>query len=102
MAERWEWRWKSGTLHVLSEHPEHRYGRAVLSIDHDTDGRPYIRVSDEHAALIAAAPDMLMALEAARRVFASRPAMVAQYADAYAAHRSVEMALREARGEEVG
>lgn len=62
----WLWRWESSSLHQVCT--KHRYGPVVLSPSYDYEDGQEIQVSDRDAALIASAPDLLVALEGILRV----------------------------------
>lgn len=57
----WVWRWKSGSLHQVGT--DRPYGATVLTPTYGYDEGIGIEVSDADDHLIAAAPDLLEALE---------------------------------------
>lgn len=60
----WLWNEKNGSLHQAPGEGPYRYGPAVLSPSYEYESGTNVEVSDADAALIAAAPDLLEALNA--------------------------------------
>jgi hypothetical protein len=58
----WLWRNKSGSLHRAGE-PPYTYGDTVLEPSYEYESGVDTTISEDDAALIAAAPDMLAALK---------------------------------------
>ena len=60
----WAWRGGNDELRTLADKGKYNYGRLVLYVGSDGDGGCELKVSEDDARLIAAAPKMLEALKA--------------------------------------
>ena len=59
----WDWRNIDDLRQAQSTRTDGRYGESVLCASYDYDRGPYLETTDANRDLIAAAPDMLEALE---------------------------------------
>ena len=67
----WDWRDIDDLRQSKSTRTDGRYGESVLCASYDCDRGPYLETTDANRALIAAAPDLLAALERLERLSGS-------------------------------